>query len=465
MNRGLVILIMLLSIPLLFRLTDSLSQSQVVPCQLNNPDQDTLRLFPDRTNYRTEFIRTDEIGDNRKIGGEALYRELEKRLGDKWDPIWETKDIPYVFYEILKGPDRIGWVFGSNQGWPGADNSQLMFAFDLDARMREFYYQKLPSLEKEMLQTKEFYSQFIGLTLEHFYVHEQLQNLAVIDKDILSLDMIARIQDPTQKEHEGFGKTLRGIKKVLVYVDDFKFGNKIKKDEIFEKVKYLMKNKDKIPLLSQDAVSWIRKSFPGYSRFVVDLVSLKNKSSIIEERLGDKLNSNVEPADLIYPVYVVYREDVYKAPFVRGVVLGYVLPVAIETPQGRFIAFIAIGAVDKEKGKIVSVEISPVRDIMQIKTDAIVSNRVNKTEFGVFKGLSLVHFYTKDVLTKNGVMDEKIDKIAPIGISIEGKDITVQVIRATRKALIIVDEFYFHNFFKKDEIMQKIEDYLRNQNK
>ena len=118
--------------------SNAFSQSQVVPCQLNNPDQDTLRLFPDRTNYRTEFIRTDEVGDKRGLGGEALYKELERRLGDKWDPIWETKDIPYVFYEILKGPDRIGWVFGANQGWPGADNSQLMIAFDLDGRMREF---------------------------------------------------------------------------------------------------------------------------------------------------------------------------------------------------------------------------------------------------------------------------------------------------------------------------------------
>jgi len=439
-----VIIVSLVSLALIK--PNAFSQSQVVPCQLNNPDQDTLRLFPDRTNYRTEFIRTDEVGDKRGTGGEALYKELERRLGDKWDPIWETKDIPYVFYEILKGPDRIGWVFGANQGWPGADNSQLMFAFDLDGRMREFYYQKLPSMEKERLQTKEFYSQFIGLTLEHFYVHEQLQNLAATDKDILALDMIARVQDPTQKEHEGFQKTLRGIKKVLVYVDDFKFGNKIKKDEVFQKVKYLAENKDKFPLLGQDALSWIRKSFPDSSRFVVDLVSLKNNNSLIEERLGDKLNSNAEPASLVYPVYVAYKEDAYKAPFVRGVVLGYALPVTIDTPQGRFIALITISAVDKEKGKIVSVEI-------------------NKTEFGAFKGLSLVHFYTKDVLTKNNVTDEKIDRLAPIKILVEGKDITTQGIRAAKKTLIIVDEFYFHNLFKKDEIIKKMEDYLKGQEK
>jgi len=442
MKKRLTVLIVGLASLSLFK-TNAFGQAQVVPCQLNNADQDTLRLFPERTNYRTEFIRTDEVGESRGMGGEALYRELEKRLGDKWDPIWETKDIPYVFYEILKGPDRIGWVFGANQGWPGADNSQLMHAFDLDGRISEFYYQKLPSLEKERLQTKEFYSQFIGLTLEHFYVHEQLENLAAKDKDILALDMIRRIQDPTQKEHEGFQKTLRGMKKILIYIDDFKFGNRIKKDEVFQKVKYLVENKDKIPLLSEDALFQIRKSFPDASRFVVDFVSLKNSSSLIEERLADKLDPKTEPVDLVYPVYVVYKDQVYKEPFARGFVLGYVLPLVIDTPRGRFTAVIAIGAVDRGKGKIISLEI-------------------DKNEFPQFKGLSLVHFYTKDILLKTNTTDEKLDKIAPlVNLTVQGKDISSAIRRTVKKALIIVDEFYFHNFFKKDEIMKKIEDYLR----
>ena len=426
--------------------TNAFPQSQVVPCQLNNPDQDTLRLFPKRTNFRTEFIRTDEMGEKRGIGGEALYRELEKRLGDKWDTIWETKDIPYVFYEILKGPDRIGWVFGANQGWPGADNSQLMHAFDLDGRVHEFYYQKLPSFEKERLQTQEFYSQFVGLTLEHFYVHEQLDNLKVSDKDILALDMISRINDPTQKEHEGFQKTLRGMKKVFIYMDDFKFGNKIKKDEVFAKVKYLVENKNKIPLLESDALPRIKKIFPDATRFVVDFVSLRNNAPIVEERLGEKLDSNTEPIDLVYPVYVVYKDEGYKPHFARGEILGYVLPLNLDTPQGRFKEIVAVGAQDKEKEKILSVEI-------------------NKTEFSQFKGLSVVHFYTKEVLAKTNTIDEKIDKIVPINVAVEGKDISAASKRAVKKALIIVDEFYFHNFFKKDEIMKKIQDYLQNQKK
>ncbi|MDQ1328297.1 MAG: hypothetical protein QG641_1582 [Candidatus Poribacteria bacterium] len=447
MGKKIVVLIIGMLSLFLFKVTDSYSQSQVVPCQLTNADQDLLRLFPERTNYRAEFIRTDEVGDKRGVGGEALYRELEKRLGDKWDPIWETKDIPYVFYEVLKGPDKIGWSFGANQGWPGSDNSQLMFAFDLDERIREFYYQKLPSPEKSKLQFPQFYSQFVGLTLEHFYVNEQLKNLAVKDNDILALDMVGRIKDPTQKEHEGFLKTLRGIKKVLIYLDDFKLNNKIKKDEVFANVKYVVTNKSKIPLIEGDVLSQIKKSFPDASTYVVDFISLKSNSSAIERRLGDKLDSKTEPADLVYPVYVVYKTNTYKPPFTRGIILGYVLPLAIDTAQGRFVANIAIGAQDKEKGKIVSAEI-------------------NKIAFNQFKGLSLVHFYTKDVLTKNKIVNEKIDKIAPItNINVDGKDITPVARRTVKKALVIVDEYYFHNFFNKEEITKKMEDYLKSPKK
>ena len=122
------VLMALLATVLLFEVAGVSSQPQVSPCQLPKPDQDTLRLFPDRTNYRTEFIRIDEQGDRRGTGGETLYRDFEKRLDDKWDPVWEPKDLPYVFYEILKGPDRVGWIFGANQGWPGADNCQIMCA-------------------------------------------------------------------------------------------------------------------------------------------------------------------------------------------------------------------------------------------------------------------------------------------------------------------------------------------------
>lgn len=410
------------------------AQSQVVPCQLSNPDQDTLRLFPERTNYRTEFIRTDEMERLRNLRPQELYRELETRLGDRWDPIWETEDIPYVFYEILKGPDKIGWVFGANQGWPGADNAQLMISFDLEERIREFYFQKLPSLENAHLQNSQFYAQFIGLSLEQFYIHDQLNNLRIQDPELLSLDMVKRIQDPTKNEHEGFFKTLRGLKKILLYLDDFKFYNRIKKAEVFKDVEYIVKNKNKIPLLKEnEALKHIQKSFPEASRYVVDLVSVAPKRQEIENRLEGGFGDQE-----VYPAYVVYKDIAYKEVFVRGSLLGYVMVFPLDT----FVGEIFIGAQETNKGKILSV-------------------KVNQTEYPQFKGLSLVHFYTKDFLTKTHIINKKLDRIAPLmNLKVEGKEMAEELKNMVKKALILVDETYFHNFFKKEEIMKKMKEYV-----
>lgn len=410
------------------------AQSQVVPCQLSNPDQDTLRLFPERTNYRTEFMRTDEVGKSRNLGPKELYRDLERRLNDSWDPIWETEDIPYVFYEIVKGPEKIGWVFGANQGWPGADNSQLMVALDLDERIQEFYYQKLPSMENENLQTSHFYAQFLGLSLEQFYIHEQLENLKIHDTDLQALDMIRRIQDPTKNEHEGFLKTLRGLKKILVYLDDFKFHHTIKKENVVKNVDTLVKNRDTIPLLNEnDVLQRMKNSFHEGSRYVVDLVSVESHRKAMEERLEGTFGKQE-----LYPIYVLYKDKVYKEPFVRGILLGYMVPVSI----GSFTGVVSIGAQGNDKGKILSLS-------------------VHQTDFPQFKGLSLVHFYTKDFLTKERITDEKLDRIAPLkNLKVGDKDLTDEIKNMAKKALVLVDEVYFHTFFEKEEIMKKIKEYV-----
>lgn len=420
---------------LLTQLACLCGQSQVVPCQLNNPDQDTLRLFPERTNYRTEFLRTDEVGKIRQRGPQALYRELEMRLGDFWDPIWETEDIPYVFYEILKGPERIGWVFGANQGWPGADNAQLMVAVDLEERIREFYYQKLPSMENAALQNKQFYAQFLGLSLQQFYIHERLNTLNIQKKEMQPLDMIQRIQDPTEREQEGFQKTLRGLKKILIYLDEFKFHNAIKKDEVFKQVDSFVTKKEKIPLLSEtDPLKRIKKAFPEASRFVIDLVSVEQNKGVLEERLESSFGE-----EGIYPVYVVYKENVYKEPFVRGELLGYVVPLSM----GDMTAVVAIGAEGKEKGKIVFLS-------------------VDQVDFPEFKGLSLVHFYTKDFLSRHRMEDAQLDRIAPlVNLKVHDKDVSEEMRKRAKKALVLIDDHYFHTYFKKEEIMRKIEEYKK----
>lgn len=154
-----------------------------------------------------------------------------------------------------------------------------------------------------------------------------------------------------------------------------------------------------------------------------------------------------EPEDLVYPVYVVYRDDPYKEPFVRGGILGYMLPLAVDTPKGRLNAVLAVGATDKNRGKIVSLE-------------------VNNAEFPQMNGLSLVHFYTKEFLSIVRLKDGKLDKIDALGrLSVQGEDATAAILRKVKLGLIITDELYLNGSFNKVEIVEKIKDYIKNQNK
>jgi hypothetical protein len=243
--------------------------------------------------------------------------------------------------------------------------------------------------------------------------------------------MIQRIQDPSQDEHEGFFKTLRGLKKILIYLDDFKFHNKIKKSEVFYDVDYIVNNRKNIPFLDQDQ---ILKAFPDASRFVVDLVAVRKNKVLLEERLEGPFGDQE-----VYPVYTVYKDVVYAEPFVRGSLLGYVVPFRL----GAFTGSVSVGAQEKDKGKILSLN-------------------VNHNEFPQLKGLSLVHYYIKDFLKKTNITDEKLDKIAPlVNLQVEGQDRSAEIQSLAKKALILVDENYFHNYFKKDDIMKKIEEFVK----
>jgi len=168
-----------------------------VGCTLNDPDRDVKRLFPDSTGYRTEFITIKEIG------GEELYQDVEKELGDKLDKVYETIDVPYSFYDVLKGKDLIAHVHGVNQkGKYGG--MQMIIATDLKGKILSFYYQKMSSPEASKFMNKNFTKQFIGLTLDDF-----------IKGNI-------NIADPSKKSHEDFLATLRGLKKNLILLNRLK---------------------------------------------------------------------------------------------------------------------------------------------------------------------------------------------------------------------------------------------------
>jgi hypothetical protein len=179
-----------------------------VGCTLNNPDRDIKRLFPEATNYKTEFITIKERG------GEDLAKEIEAKLKDKLEPTYESLDVPYAYYTVLKGKDIIGYVHGVNQkGTYGG--MQIILSTDPQGVIIDFYYQKITSPESKKFKDKKFTGRFAGLTLADFYRQ----------------DISEKIKDPTAKNPEDYFATLRGIKKNLILHDEFMLKNKY--DEFF----------------------------------------------------------------------------------------------------------------------------------------------------------------------------------------------------------------------------------------
>ncbi len=72
-----------------------------VGCDLNDPDRDVKRFFPMSTGYKTEYLTIE------RTGGKVLLSEVEKRLGDNFQGIFETIDVPYTIYTIFKDDQKI----------------------------------------------------------------------------------------------------------------------------------------------------------------------------------------------------------------------------------------------------------------------------------------------------------------------------------------------------------------------
>ena len=80
-----------------------------VGCDLNDPDRDVARLFPESTGYKTIYVSVVQKG------GEPLLAKIETRLGDKFHGIYETIDVPYTIYEIFTNKKKVGYIHGVNQ--------------------------------------------------------------------------------------------------------------------------------------------------------------------------------------------------------------------------------------------------------------------------------------------------------------------------------------------------------------
>jgi hypothetical protein len=184
-----------------------------VGCDLNDPDRDVARLFPGSTGYKTNYVSIDQRG------GPALLAQVEDRLGDKFQGLFETIDVPYTLYEIFKGKEKIGYIHGVNEkGQYGG--IQVFLVLDLDGVIKNFYFQKLTSRYGKELRDPKFGEQFVGLTLKDFYNYDILTGKAIGPSGV------ERIKNPVPEAEPDFKAALRGTKKNLILVDEFILGNK-----------------------------------------------------------------------------------------------------------------------------------------------------------------------------------------------------------------------------------------------
>ncbi|MCX5794679.1 MAG: hypothetical protein NTY77_04190 [Elusimicrobia bacterium] len=171
-----------------------------VGCDLNEPDRDVARLFPGSTGYQTRYLSIKDLG------GKAMLERVEKRLGDKFQGLYETIDVPYTVYTVMKGQSVLGYIHGVNQkGVYGG--IQVFLALDPAGVIKGFYFQKLTSRFGKQLRSPEFGKQFIGLGLKDF-----------------PPSGYPVIKNPVPEAEKDFRAALRGVKKNLILMDEFVFG-------------------------------------------------------------------------------------------------------------------------------------------------------------------------------------------------------------------------------------------------
>ncbi|HEY3489838.1 MAG TPA: hypothetical protein VGK27_06930 [Candidatus Deferrimicrobiaceae bacterium] len=177
-----------------------------VGCDLNDPDRDVARLFPDSSGYRTSYVSID------KRGGEPMLRRIEKRLGDRFHGIYETIDVPYTIYDIYSGKKKVGYIHGVNQkGQFGG--IQVFVALDLDGKIKSFYIQKMTSEWAKKLRDPKFGKQFTGMSLADLDAYDPVTGHGN--------GKIAGVRNPAPEAEADYRAALRALKKNLILMDEF----------------------------------------------------------------------------------------------------------------------------------------------------------------------------------------------------------------------------------------------------
>ncbi len=177
-------------------------------CDLNDPDRDVKRFFPNSTSYKTAYVNI------KSKGGTKLLNAIETKLGDKFTGAYETMDVPYTMYTIYKNKEVIGYIHGVNQkGHYGG--IQVFLAANQDGIIQNFYIQKMTSPTAKLWRDNKFSSQFKNLSLNDFKDYDPKHKIESF-KNIKHSD----------KNNDDFNIILRAVKKNLILMDEFLWNNK-----------------------------------------------------------------------------------------------------------------------------------------------------------------------------------------------------------------------------------------------
>jgi hypothetical protein len=174
--------------------------SPATGCDLNAPDRDVPRLFPESTSYRSKYVslRPDEL------------RNVVARLGENYRALYDPLNVPYTLYEIYAGRERVGYIHGVNQkGQLGG--IQVFVALDLAGSIKSFYIQKMTGEWAGRFRDAGFGTHFRGMSLKDFEAFDPVSGKGS--------GRLAAIRNPVPEMETDFYGVLRALKKNLILMD------------------------------------------------------------------------------------------------------------------------------------------------------------------------------------------------------------------------------------------------------
>lgn len=178
-------------------------------CDLNSPDRDVPRLFPESSRYTSRYLslRPDQL------------EHVVARLGEAFRAIYDPLDVPYTLYDIYAGNEKIGYIHGVNQkGQFGG--IQVFVSLDTEGRIKSFYIQKITGPSVGEFRKASFGKQFVGISIKDFDTYDPVSGKGS--------GKVAKIRNPVPDMETDFYGILRALKKNLVLMDELVYGNKQK---------------------------------------------------------------------------------------------------------------------------------------------------------------------------------------------------------------------------------------------